>query len=335
MATKLLIGLAASLVSGVLALTAGAPPPSLSAHDAPPAAPTLAHSPASIGRQAIDCLFAARPDVLAAYANRGVDTSPSNYPFIAYNWFNTIGIRGAPPEEPAQQFATLDQYLALIGCAIEAQSQALMATDGTNPGASGFVNVNDVGDMFSTVVNGRLGGFRWMAALGQFVSPRLTAWDHTDPPDIIIRRDGDLDADGNPSPLRGGMNLGTMYWQPMVNGTFPRGGLGRTAQIYTRLSSDPTSTSIPGSLYFATTPPGSTAPRDALVLTENQRTQLQTQGDAKSPALGIQNEGTGLFQPKRGELSVTVGGNCEEAGVIRHRPLHCERVKRYPAICFR
>ncbi|GEM_PF-2699973 len=259
------------------------------------------------GRAALECLFAARPDILPIYDMRGESTAPGNYPFIAYNWFANLKIKRIPGDDPALVYPSLEQYLAALGCDIPAQNMPVTVQGDQGPQPSPFLSVSDTGDIFSSVANWRLGGFRWVSASGQLRTPRLMAWDRLDPPDIGLRREGDLSG-GNPVALRSGQNLGTIYWQPLVDQTFPGGGNGRSSQIYTLLAGDPTATSVAANLHFATTPPGSTTPADALVLTETGRTQLQSRGDPKAPALSFGREPTGLFQGSSGEASVSIGG---------------------------
>jgi hypothetical protein len=127
-----------------------------------------------------------------------------------------------------------------------------------------------------------------------------------DAPDLVLRRAGPDNATYNASPesIGEGTSLGTLYWQAWGNrcepgqyGFWPGcGGLGRTAQIYSRTAGAQTGTSRAGSLHFATTPPANNGnPVDRLVITPEGKVVLNTLAGMKEIEIGAPNScGTGF-----------------------------------------
>jgi len=126
-----------------------------------------------------------------------------------------------------------------------------------------------------------------------------------DAPDLVLRRAGpDRQAyNGDPAPVPGGVSLGGLYWQAWGGRCEPGqygywsgcGGMGRTAQIYSRTVGEQTAKSRAGSLHLATTPLNNNGnPVDRIVITEEGRVILNTLAGMKEIQIGAADScGTG------------------------------------------
>lgn len=164
----------------------------------------------------------------------------------------------------------------------------MVARDGGTIGPSAL-RVSDGGDVIAgmtTPITGQNNELRWSAAAGLLSAPRMAVSDNGDPPDLALRRKGDINAaTGAVVPLGGNVNIGAIYWQPLPventefqscgNPLAPLGqyatlGCRRAAQIHARTVGTPTLTSTAGLLEFSVTKVGETAVTLAMQLSEPQ-----------------------------------------------------------------
>lgn len=107
--------------------------------------------------------------------------------------------------------------------------------------------------------------FYWDARDRKLHVRSILLTENGDPADLAFRRAGDETYPyGPPQAVKAGTNLGTIYW--MGWGADDYGFNDRTAQIYAKSAEDITEKGSGGTLFFSTTPIGSTKPADRAVI---------------------------------------------------------------------